>query len=358
MPQDDLLMEDLTVFQNLYFAAKLFSIIILKRKSIGSSLKHLMILAWLKSRICVGSHLQKTIAVVNEKRLNIGLNCFIEPSVLFVDETELQASSSRDSGNIIDLLKELSLKGKLIFAVIHQPSIQTYLKCLSKLVILDTGGYQIYYGNPVDAVTYFKKCIHMVKQWAGRVPRAAMWTQTDFNNIIETKVINEYGNFTNERKFIIWPVEQKFRDNKIPAVTTASEQPEKFAAHSGLVETKHTCWTSWWFADAATSSISSSTWWEAPVLAFILAFFSSLLQSRWPIFGGLCVQQKPEHASILLHECNCCSVHGLTVSAEEIIRDRKILNARSSWISVEAVTWCQNFDSVLLSAFKTATFVW
>jgi ABC transport system ATP-binding/permease protein len=53
-------------------------------------------------------------------------------------------------------LKELALKGKLIFVVIHQPSSEIY-KMFDKLMILDVGGYPIYYGNPVDAVSYFKR---------------------------------------------------------------------------------------------------------------------------------------------------------------------------------------------------------
>jgi ABC-type multidrug transport system ATPase subunit len=56
----------------------------------------------------------------------------------------------------LTLLKELSLKGKLIFVVIHQPSSDIY-KMFDKMLIMDTGGYPAYYGNPVEAVTYFKR---------------------------------------------------------------------------------------------------------------------------------------------------------------------------------------------------------
>ena len=102
----------------------------------------------------VGSPLEKTISGGQRKRLNISLELIREPSVLFVDEPT-SGLSSRDSENIMDLLKELALKGKLIFVVIHQPSSEIY-KMFDKLMILDVGGYPIYYGNPVDAVSYFK----------------------------------------------------------------------------------------------------------------------------------------------------------------------------------------------------------
>jgi ABC transport system ATP-binding/permease protein len=70
-----------------------------------------------------------------------------------------------------------------------------------KLVILDTGGYQIYYGNPVDAITYFKKNINLVNSEEGECINVWKREPEQIFNIIETKVINEFGNFTDERKF-------------------------------------------------------------------------------------------------------------------------------------------------------------
>ena len=104
VPQDDLLIEDLTVYQNMYFAAKLcFSdkteeeidaLVIRVLEDLGlDSTKDLK----------VGSPLQKTISGGQRKRLNIGLELLREPAVLFCDEPT-SGLSSRDSENIIDLL--------------------------------------------------------------------------------------------------------------------------------------------------------------------------------------------------------------------------------------------------------------
>ena len=95
-----------------------------------------------------------------------------EPAVMFVDEPT-SGLSSRDSGNVIDLLKELTLKGKLIFVVIHQPSSDIY-KMFDKMVIMDTGGYQIFYGHPIEAVTYFKKTTNQVDADRGVCPTVGM----------------------------------------------------------------------------------------------------------------------------------------------------------------------------------------
>src|SRR5690606_27976143 len=94
--------------------------------------------------------------------------------------------------------------GKLVFAVIHQPSSDIF-KMFDKLLILDTGGYQIYYGNPVDAITYFKRSIHLINSEEGECHSCGNVNPEQIFNIIETKVINEYGHFTNERKM---PAEQ------------------------------------------------------------------------------------------------------------------------------------------------------
>ncbi|MBV6639506.1 MAG: ATP-binding cassette domain-containing protein, partial [Cyclobacteriaceae bacterium] len=82
VPQDDLLIEELTVFDNLYFAAKLCF------KKLGEQkLKELVnhtleSLGLFETRnLKVGSPLDKTISGGQRKRLNIGLELLREPSV-------------------------------------------------------------------------------------------------------------------------------------------------------------------------------------------------------------------------------------------------------------------------------------
>ncbi|MBL4655788.1 MAG: ATP-binding cassette domain-containing protein, partial [Bacteroidia bacterium] len=166
VPQDDLLIEDLSVYQNLYFAAKLCFKELSEMEIDKLVLKTLTSLGLIETRnLKVGSPLKKTISGGQRKRLNIGLELLREPSVLFLDEPT-SGLSSRDSENILDLLKELSLRGKLIFVVIHQPSSEIF-KMFDKLVILDVGGYPVYYGNPVEAVIFFKKLANQINAGQG-----------------------------------------------------------------------------------------------------------------------------------------------------------------------------------------------
>ncbi len=166
IPQDDLLIEDLTVFENLYYSAKLC----FRDKSdeeltklVNNTLTNLGLLD--RSNLKVGNIMNKTISGGQRKRLNIALELVREPSILFVDEPT-SGLSSRDSENVMDLLRELALKGKLIFVVIHQPSSDIY-KMFDKMIILDTGGYEVYCGNPVEAVMYFQahRCTDKQRCW-------------------------------------------------------------------------------------------------------------------------------------------------------------------------------------------------
>src|SRR3972149_4173186 len=158
IPQDDLLIEELTVFQNLFYNAKLcfdnltdFEI----TERVNAVLSDLGLFE--ARNLKVGSPLEKTISGGQRKRLNIALELIREPSVLFVDEPT-SGLSSRDSENIMDLLKELALKDKLVFIVIHQPSSDIF-KMFDKLLVLETGAYPIYYGHPLQSLIYFKNAV-------------------------------------------------------------------------------------------------------------------------------------------------------------------------------------------------------
>ena len=140
VPQDDLLIEDLTVFENLYYAAcQCFRNKNRKEMTavVDQTLANLGLLE--KRNLKVGSPFNKVISGGQRKRLNIALELIREPLVLFLDEPT-SGLSSRDSENLMDLLRDLTLKGKLIFNVIHQPSSEIF-KMFDKVIILDQGGH-------------------------------------------------------------------------------------------------------------------------------------------------------------------------------------------------------------------------
>ncbi len=108
--QDDLLIEDLTVFNNLYYNAKLCFGNLTEEEiteRVDNVLKNLGLYEIRNMK--VGSPLNKKISGGQRKRLNISLELIREPAILFLDEPT-SGLSSRDSENILDLLKELAQK--------------------------------------------------------------------------------------------------------------------------------------------------------------------------------------------------------------------------------------------------------
>jgi ABC-type lipoprotein export system ATPase subunit len=119
VPQDDLLIEEITVYQNLFYNSKLCFANLSDEEIDHKVVSTLGDLGLLEIKdLKVGSVLNKTISGGQRKRLNIALELIREPSVLFVDEPT-SGLSSRDSENSMDLLKELALKGKLVFVSMY-----------------------------------------------------------------------------------------------------------------------------------------------------------------------------------------------------------------------------------------------
>ncbi len=358
VPQDDLLIEDLTVYQNLYFAAKLCFANKNEEEIDFLVMKTLDDLGLVETKdLKVGSPLRKTISGGQRKRLNIGLELLREPSVLFVDEPT-SGLSSRDSENIIDLLKELTLKGRLVFAVIHQPSSDIF-KMFDKLVILDTGGYQIYYGNPVEAVTYFKKNINLINSEEGECHACGNVNPEQIFNIIETKVLNEYGNFTNERKFSAEQWHHFYKEKQRPSTVAPSHEKP----HSTLRIPEWIKQTRLFSLRDLLAKMSNTQYLvinllEAPVLAFILAFIVRYYNEDDPARLGYVFGKNLNMPAYLFMSVIVALFMGLTVSAEEIIRDRKILK-REKFLHLSRSSYIISKIAILfmISAVQTALFV-
>ena len=358
VPQDDLLIEDLTVYQNLYYAAKLCFTNLSESEINGLVVKVLEDLGLTETKdLKVGSPLQKTISGGQRKRLNIGLELLREPAVLFCDEPT-SGLSSRDSENIIDLLKELSLKGKLVFAVIHQPSSDIF-KMFDKLLILDTGGYQIYYGNPVDSIVYFKKSINLINSDEGECHDCGNVNPEQIFNIIETKVINEYGHFTNERKISPDQWNGIYKQKHRPfSVETSKEVPHSTLKIPTRLKQAHLFSLRDVQAKIHNRQYMIINLLEAPVLAFILAFIVRYYNENDKFLGEYIFSKNLNLPAYLFMSIIVALFMGLTVSAEEIIRDRKILK-REAFLHLSRSSYIVSKISILflLSAIQTFTFV-
>jgi ABC transport system ATP-binding/permease protein len=356
VPQDDLLIEDLSVYQNLYFNAKLCHKNLDHAALDALVMKVLLDLGLSETRdLRVGNPLEKTISGGQRKRLNIGLELLRAPAVIFFDEPT-SGLSSRDSENIMDLLKELTFKGKLIFVVIHQPSSDIF-KMFDSLLLLDTGGYPVYYGNPVEAVVYFRQ----VSAQAGQA-NAACDTCGNINpeqifSIVEARVIDEFGNPTNQRRTAPERWHALYLQHRKAAAPPAAQSE----VHSGLQ-------TPGWFrqvevflrrdllAKIGNRQYLAINLLQAPLLALILALLVRHSDSIPGIDGYLFGKNDNMPAFFFMSIVVALFV-GMTMSAEEIFRDRKI-RKRESFLSLSKGGYLLSKTSILFgfSALQMASF--
>jgi energy-coupling factor transporter ATP-binding protein EcfA2 len=307
----------------------------------------------------VGSPLEKTISGGQRKRLNISLELIREPSVLFVDEPT-SGLSSRDSENIMDLLKELALKGKLIFVVIHQPSSEIY-KMFDKLMILDVGGYPIYYGNPVDAVSYFKRLVNHVNAEESECWNCGNVNPEQIFNIIESKVLDEYGNLTYNRKVspAEWNVQYRERiESNIHSEKKHTEIPESIFKIPNIIKQFKVFMTRDVKSKLTNTQYLLINFLEAPVLAFILAYLVRFYNTDVDTNKGYVFGENENIPAYMFMSVVVALFIGLTVSAEEIIRDRKI-RKRESFLNLSkgSYLWSKIIIMFALSAVQTLTFV-
>ena len=353
VPQDDLLLDDLTVYENLYYAAKLCFAEKSEEEIDTLVLKTLTNLGLSETKnLKVGSPLDKVISGGQRKRVNIALELLREPSILYVDEPT-SGLSSRDSENIMDLLKELSLNGKIIFVVIHQPS-SAIFKMFDRLLVLDTGGYQIYYGNPVEAVTYFKDASKMVGADEGECISCGNVNPEQVFDIIESKMIDEYGWVTKERRVSPekWAThyEKQAEDNKIEV---SQSKPKSTLNRPGLLSQVKIFGIRDIKSKLANKQYILINLLEAPVLALILAFIVRYSDGNQYHFGN-----NENIPSYLFMSIIVALFMGMTVSAEEIIKDKKILK-RESFLNLSKGSYLSSKLVIMfsISAIQTLLFV-
>ncbi len=362
IPQDDLLIEELTVYQNLHFNARLcFGN--LEDDEIESVVNNLLVdldLFEIKE-LKVGSPINKFISGGQRKRLNIALELIREPFVLFVDEPT-SGLSSNDSLNVMNLLKEQALKGKFLMVNIHQPSSEIF-KMFDNLLILDKGGYPVYYGNPIESVTYFKKMTNKVDSLEGECSRCGNINPEEILEIIEEKDVNEYGEFTSNRKLepIQW---YEYFHKKIQyKVYTKNDEitplpDNKFKIPSIFKQ----------FVIFSTRNLLSkikdqqyiiTAFIIPPILAVILGVFTKYVIGTDNNPFEYIFSKNENLPGYLFMTVVVSLFLGLIISAEEIIHDRKIIE-RERFLNLSRVSYLNSKIIFLfvLSAIQMLVFVY
>ena len=356
VPQDDLLIEELTVWQNLYYSAKMCLDNLPESKLLEVVNKTLAELDLEEiSNLKVGNSLNKVISGGQRKRLNIALELIRKPTILFVDEPT-SGLSSVDSEIVMNLLKEQTDRGKLIIINIHQPGSDLY-KMFDKIMIIDRGGYQIFYGDPSEAIVYFKTQASYANANEDQCIACGNVNSDQLLQIIEAKVINENGKHTHLRKVSPQEWAKRYLDsgNKIIHRTFQGERtlPENYYSIPGLLKQSKIFFIRDMLSKLANRQYVMISLLGSPVLAFLLAYFT-----RYTIDGEYIFSENDNLPSYIFM-CVITSLFlGLIISAEEIIKDRKILK-RESFLNLSWFSYLNSKVMImfLISAIQSISFI-
>ncbi|CAO2820094.1 unnamed protein product [Amaranthus hypochondriacus] len=154
VPQDDILYPHLTVFETLFFTALLRLPNTLthqeKVNQVETVISELGLTRIRNSMI--GGPLVRGISGGEKKRVSIGQEMLINPSLMLLDEPT-SGLDSTTAMRIMSILKGLAEKGRSLITTIHQPSSRLY-HMFDKVVVLSEGS-PIYYGSSSYALHYF-----------------------------------------------------------------------------------------------------------------------------------------------------------------------------------------------------------
>ena len=359
VPQDDSLIEELTVYQNLYLMAKL---------SLGNSSDHELrslvernlndFELWDIKDLKIGKPNEKVISGGQRKRLNIALELIRNPLVLFLDEP-LSGLSSFDSDKVMLLLKKLTLEGRIVIVNIHQPTSYIY-KLFDKLLFIDQKGYPIYYGDALKALPYFKSAFNLVDSHifeclsCGNVNPEEMFhviqKPPTLNSVRDQKLRSK----TPEKWYKYYLRKQDNVD------TSPIKEPTKLPDSKLSIPDKLQQFLTYTYRDILIKkgNVQSAalTVGIGPLLAFILAGFCK----QYDIESQEYIYTSNENIPIfLLMSVIVALFIGLINSAEEILKDKKLLK-REAFIGLSKTAYILAKMKVqfTLSFIQMLSYVW
>ncbi|MFZ9847165.1 MAG: ABC transporter permease [Flavobacteriales bacterium] len=241
-----------------------------------------------------------------------------------------------------------------LFVVIHQPSSDIY-KMFDKMFILDVGGYCVYYGNPVEALTYFKQKSNQVDQASGECVACGNVNPELVFNIIDAKLVDDYGRHLDKRKASPEQWNRYFEEEmRVEVIEDAKDAPPNSLYILSRIK-------QWWIfvTRDVLSKLKNNQYMminslEAPALAFVLAMIvMNAIDSSEYVF-----YKNDNIPAYIFMSIVVALFMGLTISAEEIIKDRRILK-REKFLNLSRISYLFSKVAILftISAVQALLFV-
>jgi ABC transport system ATP-binding/permease protein len=163
VPEEDLLFEELTVADNLTLTARLYYSHLGKKEidsKVNAVLSKLDLLEL--KHLVVGNALSKSIQPGQRRMINIALELLREPQILLVDNA-LSGLGMSDASKVIKILHDYSFAGNLVITTISQADSNTFV-LFDKIWVFDEGGRAVYNGSVKDAPDYLLRKLKLTAQ--------------------------------------------------------------------------------------------------------------------------------------------------------------------------------------------------
>jgi hypothetical protein len=232
---------------------------------------------------------------------------------------------------------------------------------LDKLIILDNEGYLIYNGNPISSIIYFKEQIQQANWSESECNSCGNVNSEQIFNIVEASVVDEYGMQTTIRKKSPkeWNEDyEKYRSEKEPEKFVSNHLPEnKLNSPNKFIQ------FSVFIRRDILSKLTNKQYLlinllETPILAFFLAFIVKYYNVDFSASNIYVFGENSNIPVYIFMSVIIAIFVGLTVSAEEIIKDRKILK-REKFLHLSRQSYLLSKVAILisLSAIQSSIFV-
>ena len=212
VPQDDLLFNNLTVYENLFYCGKLRLPHIRDSKELKKKIDNILVQIGLSEKrdLVVGSIMDKKLSGGERKRLNIALELLAEPLIIILDEPT-SGLSSKDSEKITDILNELKEQGKIIIATIHQPNPDIFQK-FDKVLLIDQRGTEVFFGSTEEVFGYFNDELEQISYGLGNLLRKKELKMAEFLfDIMQYPLLDSEGNPVYKKSDILEGAHEELR---------------------------------------------------------------------------------------------------------------------------------------------------
>lgn len=342
VPQEDMIFSKLTVFENMYFYGRLRmpnvpqNQLILKIDNILNqvTLAH-------KRNTLVGDDRNKILSGGQRKRLNIALELLFEPLVLVCDEPT-SGLSSFDAEQIIELLHEQRRQNRIVIITVHQPNAYIFKK-FSKVLLMDNGGKEVFFGSPTQAFSYFEEELEVVKIRKNLLEQKVKDANPDFfydiilfpeydvrgnikfeqvnqQVVTKRKFSSEYWRDKYKRKILFQLITKEDTTKDLPVEKKKIKYRKKLSYYARLVQ-----FTTYLHRNLVNKLRNKTnlliTFLEAPLLALIVSYILRLA----PTSDHYSFYENTNITLFLFVSVIIFIFFGMTNSIHEVLEERKFL---------------------------------